>query len=66
VVVGPDTAVGARVLDEAGEPVSEYDLDGGVGLVPAPPGAATVQTLGADGGVRVERALMGRVDLSRA
>jgi hypothetical protein len=65
VVVAPAAAVGARVLDGAGRPVSEYGLDGGAAVVPAPPGAATVQALAADGTVVDEQPLMGLVDLSR-
>jgi hypothetical protein len=37
-----------------------------VALVPAPPGAATVRTLAADGSVLEELPVMATVDLSRA
>jgi hypothetical protein len=64
-VVAPVAAVGARVLDGAGQRVADHDLAGGVALVPAPPGAAAVRTLAADGSLLEELPVMGTVDLSR-
>jgi hypothetical protein len=64
-VVGPATAKAVRVLDDAGRPVAQYDLDGGVALAPIQPGAAQVQTLAANGSVLDTVPVMGSVDLSR-
>jgi hypothetical protein len=65
VVVAPPAAVRARLLEDSGRTVAEYDLDGGVAVVSPPPDGATVQTLAADGSSLAEVPVMGSIDLSR-
>jgi len=51
VVIAPAAAVSARALDLGGAVLAEFPLIDGVGVVPFPERAATIETLAADGTV---------------
>jgi len=51
VVVAPPTASSGRALDLGGAVLADVPLSDGVGIVPFPERAATVETLAADGTV---------------
>jgi hypothetical protein len=65
VVVAPQSAIRAQVLDAAGRQVDDVVLERGAAVLPVRADAAAVRVLGSGGDVLDEQPVMGYVDLSR-